>query len=138
MKTKEEEEYDVNKEVNIQRPSIFPTCPPTTATEGSASQSVGSDDPSPPWSPRTVHALCIRFTSPIKLSMVAIPPWKIASTPPPLDQKNVDGTCRRRSHLLRAWGRGPPLDDQGEPKKRLHERGSRSAAVRFMWAPALL
>lgn len=91
MKTKEEEEYDVNKEVNIQRPSIFPTCPPTTATEGSASQSVGRDDPSPPWSPRTVHALCIRFTSPIKLSMVAIPPWKIASTPPPWTRKMWTG-----------------------------------------------
>jgi hypothetical protein len=47
------------------------TCPPTTATEGRASQSEPS--PPPPWSPRTVHARWIRFTSPIRLSMVAIP-----------------------------------------------------------------
>lgn len=45
------------------------TWPPTTATEGRASQ---SDNPSPPWSPRTVQARWIRFTSPIKLSIVAI------------------------------------------------------------------
>lgn len=45
------------------------TWPPTTATEGRASQ---RDVPSPPWSPRTVQALWIRFTRPIKLSMVAI------------------------------------------------------------------
>jgi hypothetical protein len=48
------------------------TCPPTTATEGSASQREPSPPP-PPWSPRTVHARWIRFTSPIRLSMVAIP-----------------------------------------------------------------
>lgn len=34
---------------------------------------MGSEKPSaPPWSPSTVHALCILFTSPIKLSMVAM------------------------------------------------------------------
>lgn len=45
------------------------TWPPTTATEGRASQ---RDMPSPPWSPRTVQALCILLTKPIKLSIVAI------------------------------------------------------------------
>lgn len=45
------------------------TWPPTTATEGRASQ---RDIPSPPWSPNTVQALWILLTSPIKLSIVAI------------------------------------------------------------------
>ena len=45
------------------------TWPPTTATEGRASQ---RDIPWPPWSPRTVQALWILFISPIKLSIVAI------------------------------------------------------------------
>lgn len=49
------------------------TCPPTTATEGRASQ---RDIPSPPWSPKTVQARWIRLTKPIKLSMVAIKRWK--------------------------------------------------------------
>uniref|UniRef100_A0A0A8YU90 Uncharacterized protein n=1 Tax=Arundo donax TaxID=35708 RepID=A0A0A8YU90_ARUDO len=44
--------------------------PPTTATDGSASQR--EPPPPPPWSPRTVHARWIRFTSPIRPSMVAI------------------------------------------------------------------
>lgn len=47
------------------------TWPPTTATEGRASQSVGKAE-SPPQSPSTVHALCILLTNPIKLSIVAI------------------------------------------------------------------
>jgi hypothetical protein len=45
------------------------TCPPTTATEGRASQ---SDKPSPPWSPKTVHARWILLMRPIKLVIVAI------------------------------------------------------------------
>lgn len=58
--TKEEKKWDLR----------YLTCPPTTATEGRASQ---REPPSPPpWSPRTVQALCILLTRPIKLSIVAI------------------------------------------------------------------
>ena len=45
------------------------TWPPTTATEGRASQ---RDIPSPPWSPKTVQARWILLTRPIKLCIVAI------------------------------------------------------------------
>lgn len=48
------------------------TCPPTTATEGRASQRVGRAPSAPPWSPRTVQARWILLTRPIKLSMVVI------------------------------------------------------------------
>lgn len=45
------------------------TWPPTTATEGRASQ---RDMPSPPWSPRTVQARWILLMRPIRLCNVAI------------------------------------------------------------------
>ena len=47
------------------------TCPPTTATEGRDSHRVGRAV-SPPWSPRTVQALWILLTSPIKPSIVVM------------------------------------------------------------------
>ena len=54
------------------REKLTGTCPPTTATEGRASHRVGRAPSAPPWSPRTVQALWILLTRPIKLSMVVI------------------------------------------------------------------
>ena len=58
-----------NEKMKSREKRMAETWPPTTATEGRASQ---RDIPSPPWSPRTVQALWILLTSPIKLSIVAI------------------------------------------------------------------
>jgi len=46
------------------------TWPPTTATEGRASHREDRALLSPPWSPTTVHALCIVLINTIKLSIV--------------------------------------------------------------------
>lgn len=48
------------------------TWPPTTATEGSASHRVGREAAPSPWSPRTVQARWMRFTSTMTFPMVAI------------------------------------------------------------------
>jgi hypothetical protein len=79
----------------MQQAAAARTCPPTTATEGSASQSEPSPPAPPPWSPRTVHARWIRFTSPIRLPMVAIL-GAAASDGPPAALRQAAAVRRRR------------------------------------------
>lgn len=71
------------KEENVtieEKRVTYRTCPPTTATVGSASH---RDIPSPPWSPSTVQARWILLMRPIKLVMVAIlSNWLMPKTDP--------------------------------------------------------
>lgn len=59
--------YNPSREIKKSNGSA--TWPPTTATEGRASQREENALSPPPWSPRAVQALWIRFTKPIKLSI---------------------------------------------------------------------
>lgn len=122
-----------------------PTCPPTTATEGSASQRVGSALPSPPpWSPRTVQARWILLTRPIRLSMVVISAGPRTTLIPRQQRSGFElrKTQKRRTikaqRTRRRWSRSRSSCSSGSEEDlgrggHSGRRGRRSPWLRWRW-----